>query len=78
MATVDGEVDLKIPAGTQPGTTLLMRKRGVPKLGQPTERGDQRVHVRVRIPQKLSAEEKTLIENLRDLEVRRALAHHIG
>jgi DnaJ-class molecular chaperone len=30
---VDGPVELKIPAGTQPGTTLLMAKRGVPRLG---------------------------------------------
>lgn len=69
IKTVDGLVDLKIPPGTQPGTTLLMRKRGVPRLGQPAgDRGDQRVHVRVAIPQKLSGEEKKLIENLRDLQ----------
>lgn len=42
-----GEVDLKIPAGTQPGTTLVMSKRGVPKLGQPNARGDHLVHVKV-------------------------------
>lgn len=66
IKTVDGMVDLKIPPGTQPGTTLLMRKRGVPRLGS-QERGDQRVHVRVSIPQKLSREEKELVENLREL-----------
>jgi porphobilinogen deaminase len=33
VTTVDGPVELKIPAGTQPGTTLLMAKRGVPRLG---------------------------------------------
>ena len=43
-----GEVDLKIPAGTQPGTTLVMSKRGVPKLGQSGARGDHLVHVKVR------------------------------
>ena len=44
VPTVDGPVDLKIPAGTQPGTTLLMAKRGVPKLGAgKTNRGDQQV-----------------------------------
>jgi molecular chaperone DnaJ len=34
VPTVDGNVDLKIPAGTQPGTTLVMSKRGVPLLGK--------------------------------------------
>lgn len=44
VPTVDGPVDLKIPAGTQPGTTLLMSKRGVPKLGaNRSVRGDQQV-----------------------------------
>lgn len=33
-------MDLKIPAGTQPGTTLVMSKRGVPRLGSSTIRGD--------------------------------------
>ena len=43
VATVDGLVDLKIPAGTQPGTTLVMAKRGVPRLGSSTVRGDHQV-----------------------------------
>lgn len=43
VATVDGMVDLKIPAGTQPGTTLVMAKRGVPRLGSSTVRGDHQV-----------------------------------
>jgi len=34
VRTVDGFVDLKIPAGVQPGATLLMAKRGVPRLGR--------------------------------------------
>lgn len=44
VPTIDGNVDLKIPAGTQPGVTLLMAKRGVPKLGAGSGvRGDQQV-----------------------------------
>jgi len=43
VTTVDGDVDLKIPSGTQPETKLLMSKRGVPKLGSPSERGDHKV-----------------------------------
>ena len=44
VPTVDGNVDLKIPAGTQPGTTLLMSKRGVPKMSAGRNvRGNQQV-----------------------------------
>lgn len=43
VTTVDGPVELKIPSGTQPGTTLLMAKRGVPRLGNPDSRGDHQV-----------------------------------
>ena len=67
MRTVDGTVDLKIPAGVQPGATLLMAKRGVPKLGQPNVRGDQYVTVKVTIPKSVSGKEKELVEELEGL-----------
>ena len=44
VTTVDGLVDLKIPGGTQPGTTLVMSKRGVPRLGASNSRGDHQVN----------------------------------
>ncbi|KAI3856319.1 hypothetical protein MKX03_023592 [Papaver bracteatum] len=67
VPTVDGLVDLKIPAGTQPGTTLVMAKKGIPLLSKNNLRGDQLVRVQVEIPKKLSSEEKKLIEELVDL-----------
>eukprot|EP00210_Caulerpa_lentillifera_P007963 g7602.t1 len=68
IVTVDGDVELKVPSGTQPETTLLMSKRGVPKLGRATERGDHKVHVRVKIPKKINTEERKLIETLREMD----------
>ncbi len=68
VTTVDGPVELKIPPGTQPGTTLLMAKRGVPRLGSPSVRGDHMVHVRVKIPKQLAAEERKLVEELKELQ----------
>jgi len=65
--TVDGSVELKIPAGTQPGTTLLMSKRGVPRLGNPNLRGDHLVRVNVKIPNNLTPEEKEKFEEIREL-----------
>jgi len=43
VKTVEGSVDLKVPSGTQPGTTLVMAKRGVPRLGSSNVRGDHQV-----------------------------------
>ncbi|KAL1533656.1 Chaperone protein dnaJ A7A, chloroplastic [Salvia divinorum] len=67
VPTVDGMVDLRIPAGTQPGTTLVMAKKGVPFLNKSNMRGDQLVKVQVEIPKRLSGEERKLIEELADL-----------
>lgn len=67
VPTVDGKVELKIPAGTQPGITLVMAKKGAPALGKPNVRGDQLVRVQVEIPRRLSSDERKLIEQLADL-----------
>ncbi|XWS41592.1 hypothetical protein CRYUN_Cryun17cG0095100 [Craigia yunnanensis] len=67
VPTVDGMVDLKIPAGTQPNTTLVMAKKGVLVLNKSNMRGDQLVCAQVEIPKRLSSEERKLIEELADL-----------
>ena len=67
VRTVDGEVDLKIPAGTQPGTTMVMGKKGVPQLGNPSVRGDHLVKVNVSIPKRLSKKEKDLVTELSNM-----------
>ncbi|KAI5661386.1 hypothetical protein M9H77_20709 [Catharanthus roseus] len=72
VPTVDGMVDLKIPAGTQPGTTLVMAKKGVPLLNKSNMRGDQLVKVQVEIPKRLSSEERKLIEELSNLNKAKA------
>ncbi len=63
VPTVDGPVDLEIPAGTQPHETLTVRGRGMPALrGRRT--GDLRVVVNVVIPRNLNREQKQLLEEL--------------
>lgn len=61
VQTVDGMGELKIPAGTQSGTKLRLRGKGVPNRHG---RGDQIVIVRVKTPTKLSRQQKTLLEQL--------------
>ena len=63
VATLDDPVTLKIPAGTQPGTTMRVRGRGVPAHAKHPA-GDLLVSVVVVLPQKLSKEQRTLVERL--------------
>lgn len=63
VPTVDGEVVLKIPSGTQPGKIIRMRGKGVPHL-RSSSRGDQLVIINVSIPDKLDEEERALFEQL--------------
>ncbi len=63
VPTVDGDVFLKIPAGTQPGRIIRMRGKGVPHL-RGKGRGDQLVIINVEIPKSLTAEQRALFEQL--------------
>jgi len=63
VPTVDGDVKLKIPAGTQPGKIIRMRGKGVPHLHRDS-RGDQLVIVNITIPKNLDQEERELFEKL--------------
>ena len=58
----------------QPSATLVMAKRGVPFLGKSYVRGDQMVRVNVEIPKKLSEEERELIQQLSELNEKKANA----
>lgn len=63
VPTVDGPAELTIPNGIQPGKVLRMRGKGVPHL-RSSGRGDQLVMVNVAIPNKISAEQRKLFEEL--------------
>lgn len=67
VPTVDGQKLLKIPVGTQSGTTIVMRDLGVPRLNNPNRRGDQVVHLVVETPSKLSSDERQLLTKLAEL-----------
>ncbi len=63
VATLDEPVTLKIPAGTQSGTTMRVRGRGVPAAGKHAA-GDLLVTLNVTIPKKLNKEQRSLVERL--------------
>ncbi len=59
--TVDGPVELKIPAGTQSGALFRLRGKGVPYTRR-AGRGDHIVEVTIEVPVKLSRKQKKLLE----------------
>jgi molecular chaperone DnaJ len=63
IPTINGEVDLRIPPGTQPGKTFRLRDRGIPHL-RGSGKGDQLVTVSVQIPTRLTSEQREMFENL--------------
>ena len=64
IITVDGKVNLKIPSGTQPNTTLSLEGKGVPRLGNPVARGNHEVLVKVKLPTRITDSERSLLESL--------------
>ncbi|HKG66043.1 MAG TPA: molecular chaperone DnaJ [Solirubrobacteraceae bacterium] len=63
VPTLDGDVPVEVPTGTQPGETILLRGRGMPPLGR-GRTGDLRVVVNVTIPRRLTSEQRDLLEQL--------------
>jgi DnaJ-class molecular chaperone len=63
IATLDGELNLKIPTGTNSGTILRVKGKGVPQGGN--RRGDLYVRTLVKMPEKLSREAKNAVEELK-------------
>ena len=62
VPTLDGEVTLEIPEGTQPDTTFRLRGKGIPHL-KSSKRGDQYVKVNVITPTNLSEDQKDMLRN---------------
>ncbi|MES2213891.1 MAG: DnaJ C-terminal domain-containing protein [Patescibacteria group bacterium] len=62
IKTLDGNIELKIPAGTNTGTILRVKGKGVPR-GK--DRGDLYIRTTVVIPEKLSKDAKKLVEELK-------------
>jgi molecular chaperone DnaJ len=89
VPTLDGEMEIEVPAGSQPGEIITVRGQGMPELRR-GRKGDLRVLLDVVVPRRLSEEQRDLMrrlnatltdENLRSEEsvlskVRRALRGH--
>jgi curved DNA-binding protein len=65
VTTLDGTVLLKIPSRTQADRTFRLRRKGMPQLDHPNERGDLYAHVKLVLPDPLSESE---VETLRTIQ----------
>ena len=65
MPVLNGAERLTIPEGTQPGAQFRLRGRGLPDVNaRSADRGDQIVTVKVKVPTRLSDEQRRLVREL--------------
>jgi molecular chaperone DnaJ len=67
VPTLEGIEELVVPAGTQPGDTIQMRNKGLPRLGR-SGRGSLYVRIAVEIPCKLSKRQQQLLEEFQQTD----------
>ncbi len=65
VPTIDGNVDIKIRPGTQSGTMMRLREKGVQRL-QARGKGDEYVRINVIVPESLNRDQKRLIQELQE------------
>ncbi|MFW6414973.1 MAG: DnaJ C-terminal domain-containing protein [Thermodesulfobacteriota bacterium] len=61
VPTLDGQVEMKIPAGSNSGQKLRLKGKG---LGRGNKKGDQLVRLQIRVPKQLSEKEEELLQEL--------------
>lgn len=66
LPTLNGDTKLKIPAGSQSGTVFRLKGQGMPHLER-GGRGDELVSLFVAVPEKLSREQRALLEQLSEM-----------
>ena len=64
LETLDGEESIDVEAGTQSGTVVTLRARGVPHLSRGVGRGDLHVHIDVETPTRLDPQQEQLLRDL--------------
>lgn len=59
--TLWGEETIKVPSGTQPGTVIRLRGKGMPELHRGDGKGNHFLEIQINVPQKLTAEQRRLL-----------------
>lgn len=66
VPTLDGQVTMKVPEGTQPGKVMRLKGKGIPSL-RGGGRGDQLVRMKVVVPTKLTEKQKDALQKFADI-----------
>lgn len=69
--TLYGSVQCRVPAGTQSGSKIRLKNKGIVSMKNPSLHGDEYVVVQIEVPKSLSAEEKKALENLKSVQAHR-------
>ncbi len=64
VPTIEGEEQVEIKPGTQPGAEIRLRGKGVPHLRRANVRGDLHVFIKVNVPTRLNKKQRELLESL--------------
>ncbi len=74
--TLAGRLNVPIPKGSQNGSRLRLKGKGMPVYGKPGMNGDLYVKLNVVIPKNLSHEEEKLFQKLRDIKNHSVFSHN--
>ncbi len=67
VPSIEGDIQIKIHEGTQPGTLMRLKGQGIKGLYE-NSKGDQYIRFLVTVPEKLSSQERTLYKQLSEME----------
>ena len=62
VPTLNGKVSCKIKEGTQSGTKIRLKGKGIVSMKNPSQKGDQYVVVQIQVPKHLSADAKKRLQ----------------
>lgn len=62
IPTLDGEVDIRVPSGTQPGEEMVLKGKGVSRVGRLGDKGDLMVGFQVQMPRNLTPLQREIME----------------
>jgi molecular chaperone DnaJ len=65
VPTLDGELTVVVPEGTESGQLIRLKGRGITQLGR-SSRGDHYVKIKIRVPKKINKKAKQLLEELKN------------
>lgn len=71
IPTIDGPLKIKVQPGTQPGTMMRLRGRGIPHI-RGSARGDQYIRIKVQVPSKVTHRQKQLLAEFEEEEKKKS------